>query len=787
MFQQSLTIRRAIGDRSGELLALKTIGNIYSAQGDPQQALDYYRQSLTITRASADRAGEALALNLLGNVYRDLGAEQKALDYYQQALPLERAAGNRASESNTLIAFGDAYFFLGEKQKSLDYYQQALALKRALGDRSGEALTLIGIGNVYSDLGSRQKAPDQSGPEDKRKALEDYEQALQIGRALHDPSVDVFGRMGAGVVYSALGDKQKAFDYINQALFLFNVARFRPGQGWALYEKARVERDRGNLVQARSLVSAARNIIESLRTNMISQELRATFVAAVHDCYELEIDVLMRLHAADGSGSYQAEALTASERARARVLLETLSEAHADIRQGVDPALLERERTLEVQLNAKEMARIQMLASGGSDAQVAAVSKAVTVLTSQYEDVRTEIRIRSPHYAALNFPQPLNLSEIQKQVLDPDTLLLEYALGDQRGFLWAVSSDGIVSVMLPKRSEVEEAARRFRDALANSAGNATLDAGQALSRMLLGEVAASLGDKRLLVVADGALQYLPFAALPDPNAWDQPLIVKHEVVSIPSASTLAVLRKENANRKPAPKMLAILADPVFSADDPRLRGAARSTVKAEVVPQRDAGLAGPRLPRLPGTRREATAIGALTPEPQRRVALDFDASRATLISPEFGQYRILHLATHGLLNSAHPELSGVVLSLIDSQGKPQDGFLRLHEIYNLKLSADLVVLSACQTGLGQEIRGEGLVGLTRGFMYAGAQRVVASLWKVDDRATAELMKRFYGSMLGDQGLRPAAALRAAQTAMWRTKGWESPYYWAAFVLQGDWK
>jgi CHAT domain-containing protein len=167
--------------------------------------------------------------------------------------------------------------------------------------------------------------------------------------------------------------------------------------------------------------------------------------------------------------------------------------------------------------------------------------------------------------------------------------------------------------------------------------------------------------------------------------------------------------------------------------------------------------------------------------------LDFDASRATLISPELSQYRILHLATHGLLNSAHPELSGVVFSLFDRQGKPQDGFLRLHEIYNLKLSADLVVLSACQTGLGQEIRGEGLVGLTRGFMYAGAQRVVASLWKVDDRATAELMKRFYSGMLGDQSLRPAAALRAAQTAMWRTKGWESPYYWAAFVLQGDWK
>lgn len=157
------------------------------------------------------------------------------------------------------------------------------------------------------------------------------------------------------------------------------------------------------------------------------------------------------------------------------------------------------------------------------------------------------------------------------------------------------------------------------------------------------------------------------------------------------------------------------------------------------------------------------------------------------MSPEIGQYRILHLATHGLLNSAHPELSGIVLSLVDRQGQPQNGFLRLNEVYNLKLSADLVVLSACQTALGKEIRGEGLVGLTRGFMYAGAPRVLASLWKVDDRATAELMKQFYGAMLKGTGQRPAEALRAAQIAMWKTKGWEAPYYWGAFVLQGDWK
>jgi CHAT domain-containing protein len=167
-------------------------------------------------------------------------------------------------------------------------------------------------------------------------------------------------------------------------------------------------------------------------------------------------------------------------------------------------------------------------------------------------------------------------------------------------------------------------------------------------------------------------------------------------------------------------------------------------------------------------------------------ALDFKANRVTATSSELSQYRIVHIATHGLLNSEHPELSGIVLSLVDEQGRPQDGFLRLHEIYNLNLPAELVVLSACRTALGKEIKGEGLVGLTRGFMYAGAARVMASLWKVQDDATAELMKRFYRGVLKD-GMRPAAALRAAQVEMWKSKQWRSPYYWAAFVLQGEWK
>ena len=396
-----------------------------------------------------------------------------------------------------------------------------------------------------------------------------------------------------------------------------------------------------------------------------------------------------------------------------------------------------------------------------------------------------------------------------------------------------MSQTSITSHLLPKRAEIEAATRRVRELLTapqprpgdteakyqariKEARESYWPQAAELSRMLLGPAASQLGKKRLAIVADGALQYIPFAALPAPSpgndggrnsgAEPQPLFVEHEIVSLPSASTLATLRRETAGRKPAEKSLAVLADPVFTDDDTRVRrdlsnvevkGKTRSADSDETDigflqmtrSGRETGLTGAEggFGRLLSTRREATAISTLVPDRERLQALDFEASRTTALKPELGEYRIVHFATHGLLNNIHPELSGIVLSLVDKEGKQQDGFLRLQDIYNLKLPAELVTLSACQTGLGKEIKGEGLIGLTRGFMYAGAPRIVASLWKVDDRATSELMKRFYQGVLGPERLRPAGALRQAQLSIWKQKQWRAPYYWAAFVLQGEWK
>jgi hypothetical protein len=473
------------------------------------------------------------------------------------------------------------------------------------------------------------------------------------------------------------------------------------------------------------------------------------------------------------------------------------------------------------------------------------VRRELDSLLDESRQVEAEIRKTSPRYAELKYPQPLGLPEIQR-MLDSETLLLEYSLGEERSYLWAVTPTTIESFELPKRSQIEALTRQSYEWLAAGETGDQLRARLAehtaktpewatdLSRILLGPVAARLGKKRLVIVADGALQYLSFAALPEPltgrlgdsgtgGRSDEgiermnkprpvassprrpvaftPLIANHEIVSLPSASSLSLLRRELAGRAPAPKIVAVIADPVFEDADERVKNGgvkiaslnnkqdARPVAEREVFRSAievGATDAQQRLQRLIFSRREADEITRLAGAAASFKALDFAANRATALGSNLSQYRIIHFATHGLLNSQHPELSGIVLSLFDDQGRSQDGFLRLHDIYNLRLESDLVVLSACKTGLGKEIKGEGLVGLTRGFLYAGAPRVVASLWKVDDRATAELMKLFYQRMLRD-GLRPAAALRKAQIDMWKRPRWSAPYYWAGFTLQGEWK
>jgi CHAT domain-containing protein len=849
-YNQALPLSRAVGDRRLELSILIFISTDHLLLGEYPKVLDYCNQALPLARSVGYRQAEATAQAGIGIANFISGERHKALDHLNQALSIWQALGYREQEATMLVAIGGIYFTLGEKQKAREYndrasqlrqvergrtdsaaaedkdrlaaetafaegvrlstlgtaesrrqsiekYEEALPLWRAIGDREREVLTLTGLGMVYALLG------------EKPKAIDYLNQALSLWRALGSPGWEGYLLSAIGETYFLLGEQQSALDYLRLALPVLQATGDRASEAFARSDLARIERDRGNLSEAQTQIEAALDIIESIRTRIVNPTWRLSYFTSEQGNYEFYIDLLMRLHRQRPSAGYDAAALRASERARARSLLELLTEARVDIRQGVEPVLLERERSLQQRLKAQAENQFRLFNARHTKEQAEAAKKEIERLLEEQQEIETQIREVSPHYAALKYPQPCSLQEIRQQALDADTLLLEYSLGEERSYLWAVSLTGIASFELPRRSVIEDAVRHLSELLTEPgrqvAGETPAQrqtrikrsesaywvAATGLSRMLLGPVAPQLGTKRLLVVGDGALQYLPFAALPAPEMSDRgveskkrtapprPLILEHEIVCLPSASTLATLRRELAGRPAAPRTIAALADPVFELTDKRVKRDPSVALKpAGQLP----------IPRLAYSRREATGIVAPVPTQERKLILGFDVNHGAVTSADLADYRFVHFATHSRVDSAEPALSGILLSLVDEAGRPQEnGILHLGEIYNLKLPAELVTLSACQTALGKEVKGEGLVGLTRGFMYAGAARVVASLWKVDDAATADLMKQFYQRMLGEQRLRPAAALRAAQIAMSRRKGQESPYYWAAFVIQGEWR
>lgn len=525
-----------------------------------------------------------------------------------------------------------------------------------------------------------------------------------------------------GSLEAARGRNREAMEAYEQALRLYYESEEPSGELIALAGLAQVERQGGNLLSAQRFYQRAIALLESLRTEHVTPDLRVSVLSSRQEIFESTIDLLMERHRYQPAEGYDAKAFEISEQARSRDLLDALNGT-----------------------------------AGGATVH------------------------------------PLKLREIQN-FLDENNLLLVYSLGTERSFLWAVTRDGFRSYVLPGRNQIEGAARDAYSALKRSrlreARAFTEREVADLSQMLLGPIANRLGDKSLIIVADGALQSIPFAVLTPPvGPNSEAVLVRHEITVLPSASILAALR-EREDRPIPLGLIAVLGDPVFSARDERIsRGAlpeedrggsiARATMDGDLSFQ-----------RLPGSRQEAESIvhwaSAFAPAGPTLHALGFDASRELVLSGRLSGYRSIHFAAHGILDPQQPGQSGIVLSQYDRAGRPQDGVLRADEIRKLDLPADLVVLSACYTGLGADFGEDGRATLLQSFLEAGASRVIASLWDVDDRATAELMKRFYRGLFAEK-LPAAAALRRAQLSMMREPRWSAPYYWAGFILEGDWK
>lgn len=801
-YQQALSFRQAIDDRRGEALARTAIGGVNSFLGEHQLALDSHNEAMKLFRVIGDHLGEAAALNGIGRAYEDLSENQIALDSYLRARDIYQQAGKSDYEALSYYYIGRVYRSLDDSPAALNFYNQCISRSRKVGNLRFVAYAQKDIGIIYNLLGLRQKA------------LERFEQALKYYQDVEDKRGEAYALSSIGYTWYLSGKPSIAIQYFEQALPLSRSIMDRAAEVSFLYNIALAERAQGEPEKALAHIRQSTQIIESMRTKVVSRDLRALYFASLHQHYELYIDLLMRLDKLQPNNGFTAKAFEISEQTRARSLLDSLAEAKLNSNKS-DLSLSERLVHLQRSLNAKAEYQMRLLNGKPSPEMTAQTNKEIRELSAEYDQTEAQLKAQSKRYAALSATQALRLEHIQAQIPDANTLLLEFSLGDEKSYLWAVSSTSISSYELPDRKTLEDAARRIYELLiarqplpdesaaqyqerVELADKQYWEQASLLSRLLLGTVKDQLPGKRLLIVADGALHYVPFDALPTPTAASNtvtepttdlnltPLTVDHEIENLPSASVLAAVRHEGA---PATsKTIAVLADPVFASDDPRvvlpLQGQPANSNPAPVQ-----GVATSRseelyISRLPETLREAQMIVKLVSPSESRILTGFDANHDAALGPELSQFRIVHFATHGVVDPEHPALSGIILSLVDRQGNRKDGFLRLHEIYHLRLAADLVVLSACQTALGKSVKGEGLIGLTRGFMFAGSKSVLATLWKVDDEATGELMTHFYQGLLKDH-LPPGAALRNAKVALWKQKRWRSPYFWAAFQLQGE--
>jgi CHAT domain-containing protein/tetratricopeptide (TPR) repeat protein len=714
-------------------------------------ALCHCGVALPVFQRVADKDDAAIALNVMGMLARQSGDVESSLNYYRRARNEFAAAEDDLGEAESITGMADDLVSQHKYQALLPLYTRKLHLAQKTGNRAFFASALVNVASAFQF----QHRPFE--------AEKNYERGLAEYRAAGNR----YGESTTEMRFAGLRMEQGK---LAQALELLDHARELKEQTGEIEDLARIQYLRARIFLAQNRLEEARSeiektiaIIESQRLRITKFDSRAEYFASVHGYYSLYIRILMALHELHPDEKYDQLAFEAAEKSKVRSLLDLL--------QNTPPS----------PPCAELLARETNPNSTGTSGKA----------------------LPEPETTSA---QALTLPQIQAELGDDDTVLLEYALGDDRSYAWLVDRAKISQFTLAPAWEIRTQARDFREGLlpAPSLKDETTSAylqrrhaakvaqsrrSKKLASLLVGSLELP-PQKRLLIVPDGPLQYIPFAALPVAHGVKQSTLLgeEYELSLLPSASVLASLRKAAARRPPPTDGVVIFADPVFESGG---NDSGAATIETAERRSRDLNLAlkdssgWQHIPSLPGSRREALSIQRIVGHANARLALGFNATRQSVVDGSLAHNRVIHFATHGIVDTRHPEMSGLILSLVNPRGERVDGYLRLSDIYNLKLSADLIVLSSCESALGKDLESEGTIGLPRGFLYAGARSVIASLWKVDDDATSILMKALYSRM--QRGESPSRALHGAQLDLSTEERYADPYYWAGFVLEGDYQ
>lgn len=794
--EASLRIARSINDWFGVDFNLETLGTIHLARGEYQAAFEFYNEALDTMRIHPYPVEQAATWNGMGKLDERLDDVADAEAPFQHALRLSRQTGDAAGEIDVLDNLGDLALLRDRPRAALAFYRRGFERAKSLGLPRQESFLLGGMGRSFGLLGRQAKAEAA------------FDQATAISSRISQDDSEARAFQGLGDLWAGTGNFWQAATAYRQAYRLWTREGNRGQAAIALASLARLSYRKNDPREALSQVQRALSLIESARVTLANRDLRTSYFASKHSYYELAVDILMRLHRSHPSKEYDLKAFEMAERARARTLLDTLTRNRSSALTPASPVLNRKQWHVREQLQAA-YGRLQqtLMEQNPPRTLIETLRRRIEKLLESSDEIDAQLRAANPLYAAVAGDRPTNVARIQRRVLGPHSALLEYWLGARRSYLWIIRKRGFTSVSLPPQAILAKRVKDYRQALLTRAvflpGEglrerlarlARADAQAArqaasLGRLLLGPALRYRGLRDLYIVPDGPLDSVPFAALRVPTLGRSPslayAIARYTLVEEPSASVLLRLIRPVPAASRATR-IAVFADPVYSSSDPRVTGkvilAADSTAQTPVTRWvSEAGMA--HLPRLRGSRGEALAIASLAGPRNITLRLGFSATPQAVSAIDWSRYRVAHFATHAMLSSRHPAFSGIVLSLVRRNGKPEDGVLWLSEVYSLHMPVSLVMLSGCRTAEGEDIPGEGLMGLARAFFVAGARSVGGSLWSVEDEPTRALMVQFYRNLL-ENHLSAAASLRAAQLALAASKHLSAPYDWAGFVLQG---
>jgi CHAT domain-containing protein/Tfp pilus assembly protein PilF len=787
-YSRMLDLSRETGNKWAEGRSYCGIGLIHYCYGYYAKALDFDEKSLAIAAEVNDMEGESLNLGNIAMIYHEMGNDTKALEYYGRALEVSEKNGNKNEIARHLGNIGCTHQSLHNYPAALDYYKRSLTINKEIGDQKEIAIAYGNLGNLMIEM------------KDYKKAKEYLSQSLKIGKEIGIKGVVANQLINSGFLEYTQANYKTSFEFFTGAL-KYSTLSGDPSLYWKAHTGMAMSLEKQNKHEtALEHYIVAIDKIEEVQCKLPVEEYKSGFFDVNVNVYERVINMLVSMHEQHPQKSYDKLAFRFAERAKARAFLENMVASKADVKSSIDPELKRKEENLlhkisviqkelfTTKLTKKDRKRLQLEVDGYED---------------NFEKITREIREKNTKYASLFYPESYEASKVQLEILQDNEVVLEFSLGEECSFLWQVSKDNLKLFKIPGKDVIEKAIQEYINTIEQPVGvsnpyvNHVLKGFDIYNMLLKPCIQEIKQGNHLIIVADGILHYLPFESLVTnkDDANTPHYLIEDFTFSYSPSSTSMVYFNKNRSDQPSQKQLLAYGNPVFGepSGESSTRGRSRNVQKLRIRQDRDEGEKlknlyeneGFHFSALPYTGAEVETIAGLFPKGKSVIHTKSDACEESFKNETLENYKYIHFATHGFIEEKLPFRSGIVLSM--NEASTEDGILQINEILNLKLNADMVVLSACQTARGKLYRGEGIVGIARAFFYAGSSSVTVCLWNINDRTTAGFMKDFYSGLVNGKDKKDA--LQQAKLNMIRSeiRAYRHPYYWAPYIVIGNYR